>query len=246
MIQKKKMIFKGTDIKAFNKARKKGGSPQQMSKNYYLEKRKNQKKQNTLSYFKKVKFNFISSPKRKKIVKVYKYIPKNTLLDVIREHRSPTIISKLSNSFSTVIVKTFNKQLTNNEKDIVRSSMALVISETLNKALQRPFEAIDNIKMFIKVGKAIYKVILKLNKLTKKYHLKTNSIYKVSETNNDYQIFLLQYPKLKEKYEVELCEDEILKCPICNSELLEQTENNNIYYVCENYINGRCTYISEE
>lgn len=233
MRKKKFVVYDGADVDALKKARKKGGTPEQMSKNYYIEKRKNQEK--------KPKYSFVKTPKISHSIKVKKYNAKDTVLDVIRKYRSPRFISNLSNSFSIVMIKSFGKKLTNKEKDFVRSSMALVISETLNKSLEKPLKIIDNIKMFIKVGKVVYKVILKLNEYTREYEL-DNNIFEVTETNKEYQSFLIEYPKLNNKYSLEDNHPESNNCPLCNSKIELIVEGDKEFYVCSNYLCGKCEY----
>ena len=225
------MPYKGTDFKAYKKAGRKGKTSQQRSKIYYEEKRKNKIKKDILGVFSFTNESSVHLLKKKQ----RKYIPEENLLDYIRKQRSSKLISNAANSFSLVLTNIFGKKLDNKEKDIVKSVMALVISETLNKALEKPLQVIENIKMFIKVGKVIYKVVLKLNEYTKEYELDLNSIIEVNEANSEYQIFLLQYPKLKNEYNLK-------KCPLCNSRLELIVEDKKEFYVCVNYLNGKCKY----
>lgn len=232
------MPYKGTDFEAYKKAGQKGKTAEQKSEIYYKEKKKNEIKRGILGVF---------SLSNKSCTRISKdrqtrYSPKENILDYIRKQRSSKLVSNAANSFSIVMVKSFGKKLTNKEKDFVRSSMALVISETVNKALERPLKVIDNIEMFIKVGKVLYKIILKLNKYTKEYELDQNNIFEVNETNNEYQSFLIEYPKLKNKYGLVNSQFELKECPLCNSKLELIIEENQEFYVCSNYLKGNYKY----
>lgn len=231
------MPYKGTDYRAYKKAGQKGKTKKQKSEIYYKEKRKNERKKGILRVFSFLGKSSTKISKNKQI----SYNPKENIFDYIRKQRSSKLVSNAANCFSIAIVKSFGKRLTNKEKNFVRSSMALVISETVNKALEKPLKAIDNIKMFIKVGKVLYKVILKLNKYTREYELDQNNIFEVNETNNEYQEFLLEYPKLKNKYEL-INDLNVKKCPLCNSKLELIVEENQEFYVCNNYLKGNCKY----
>lgn len=232
------MPYKGTDLKAYKKAGQKGKTAKERSEIYYKEKKKNEIKRDILGAFSLPSRSCIRISKKKQI----RYIPKENILDYIRKQRSSNLVSNAANSFSIVMVKSFGKKLTNKEKDFVRSSMALVISETLNKELKKPLEVIDNIKMFIKVGKVIYKVILKFNEYTREYELDHNNIFEVTETNKEYQSFLIEYPKLKNKYRLADNQPELNKCPLCNSKIELIVEGNKEFYVCSNYLSGKCNY----
>lgn len=231
------MPFKGTDLKAYKKAGRSGKTAKQRSVIYHREKKKNEIKRGIIGLFSFPSSNSIKIPKDVKS----KYIPNETVLDVIRKYRSSKFVSNISNSFSVILVKTFGKQLSSNEKDIVRSAVALVISETLNRALEKPLKVIENIKMFIKLEKTVYKVILKFNEYAKEYEIDANNVVKVDEKNIEYQIFLLKHPKLKNKYE--LIDNLNAKiCPLCNSKVELIIEENKEFYVCCNYIDGECTH----
>lgn len=231
------MPFKGTDLEAYKKAGHIGKTSKQRSVIYHREKKKNEIKKGILGLF---SFSDMSSIKLHKKVKT-KYVPKETILDVIRKYRSSKFVSNISNSFSVILIKTFAKQLNDNEKDIVRSTMALVISESLNKALQKPLSFIENIKMFIKLGKSIYKVILKFNEYAKEYEIDANYVFKVDEQNSEYQTFLLKHPELKNKYEL-ISDLNSKRCPLCNSKVQLIIEENKEFYVCCNYLDKKCTY----
>lgn len=231
------MPYKGTDMKAYKKAGLKGKTAKQRSEIYYKEKKKNEIKRDILGLFSFPSFSCAKISKTKK----KRYVLKENLLDYIRKQRSPKLISNAAHVFSIVMVKSFGKKLTNKEKDFVRSSMALVISETLNKVLEKPLGVIENIKMFIKVGKAIYKVILKLNEYTREYEL-DNNIFEVDETDNEYKTFLIEYPKIKNKYMLVGNQPELNKCPLCDSKIELIVEGNKEFYVCSNYLSRKCEY----
>lgn len=216
------MPFKGTDLNAWDKA-KKGKTPAQRSRIYKLEKEKNEKdrkrsysvpsvnlstykpKTTTKSSFAKPKYIQSETIKKPVISNSQslknKYVPKQLILDDIREYRSSKLISNISDGLATVIMKTTrNKNMTNVQMNLIRSSVALVTSEVINRALEKPLEIIDNIKMFIKVGKAVYKVIIWFNDEIASYEVQENSIENVSPLSNEYRRFLRQNPKIKNVY----------------------------------------------
>lgn len=125
----------------------------------------------------------------------------NWILDDIREYRSSKIISNISNGLATAIIKnTRNRQMTNFQMNLIRSSVAFVTSEVLNKVFEKPLKIIENIEMFIKVGKAVYKLIIWLNEESKRYEVKQESIQKISSISIGYRQFLRQNPKIKNAY----------------------------------------------
>lgn len=231
------MPFKGTDLEAYKKAGRNGKTAKQRSIIYHREKKKNEIKRYIVGSFSFPSSNSIKIPKNVRS----KYIPKETIMDVIRKYRSSKFVSNISNSFSAILVKTFGKQLSSNEKDIVRSAISLVISESLNHALQKPVSFIENIKMFIKLGKIVYKVILKFNEYAKEYEIDANHVFKVDEQNSEYQTFLLKHHELKNKYEL-ISDLNVQRCPLCNSKVQLIIEENKEFYVCCNYLDNKCTY----
>ncbi len=222
------MPFKGTDRKAYEKASK-GKTPNARSRIYKREKAKNElinqlkmsfsnrekrsKNSNVVNHsilptgFKKD--SSFASVKSKNKVKSFsgenkkqknvKYIPKQLILDDIREYRSSKIISNVSNVLATFIMKTAtNKKIDNYQKNLIRSSVALITSEVINKSLEKPLRVIDNIKLFIKVGKVVYKMILWFNEKIQNYEVKENSINKSSIITSEYRTFMKEYPQIKE------------------------------------------------
>lgn len=56
------------------------------------------------------------------------------------------------------------------------------------------------------------------------------------------QSFLIEYPKLKNKYGLVNSQFELKECPLCNSKLELIIEENQEFYVCSNYLKGNCKY----
>lgn len=221
------MPFKGTNKRAWDKA-KVGKTPAQRSKIYHKEKAKDEKRGSNVESPKPPKsiqsfsmprdyprYNLpkansipTSKPERTKplaetkpLPQKVKYVPKQLILDDIREYRSSKLISNISNGLATIIMKTTrSRQMTNDGMNLIRSSVALVTSEVLNKALEKPLKIIDNIKMFIKVGKTIYKIILWFNEKTENYEIKQESVQKVSPFSSEYKYFLQENPTIKKVY----------------------------------------------
>lgn len=201
------MIFKGTDIDAFRRASS-GLTKKARSRKYKQYKAQNEKKREreAASSFSS---NLVRTPKipqqqvRRQLSReqtIYgqstKYIEKKTILDDVRNCRSSKIVSNISNSLATFVVKCGGRQWDNNTKNVVRSSIALAISEVTNNALERPLEVIDNIKLFIKVGKTIYKITAWINKITKLWTTDDKSISIVAENDIEYISYLRKYPRL--------------------------------------------------
>lgn len=137
----------------------------------------------------------------KAIVKKSKYVPRQLILDDLREYRSSKIISNISNGIAAFLMKTTSgRNMYNYDKNVFRSTVAFVTSEVINKALEKPLEIIANIKMFIKVGKAIYKVSAWFNEQTQVYEVKNESTKKVSSLSREYRKFISDNPKIKQVY----------------------------------------------
>ena len=181
-----------------------------------------------------------------------KYVPKQLILDDIREYRSSKIISNISDGLATILMKaTSNQKMTNFEMNLVRSSVALVTSEVFNKALEKPLKVIDNIIMFIKIGKAIYKVILWFNDKIEYYEMKEESVKKVSSFSSEYRHFLQQNPKIKKAYKNQIDFNRILgkKVEVIIDRPLGskyQEHENSIYELNYGYIEGLYTIDGKE
>lgn len=136
---------------------------------------------------------------------IRKYIPKQLILDDLREYRSSKIISSVSNSFAEFIVKTTTRELTNYQKNVLRSIIALATSEALNKTFEKELDAIDKVQTFVKIGKVVYKVILWYDEQSKTYRTDSKHIKKVPEFSIQYNHFLSKHPVLKEIYNNQNC-----------------------------------------
>lgn len=203
------MIFKGTDIEAFKKASR-GLTKKSRSKKYQKYKDKNAKNRGNetalLSFFQS-KFS-LKMPKsaariKPKVISIQnsrtnRYMEKKIILDDIRDFRSSKIVSNLSNNLAAFIVKCGGQQWNDNTRNFVRSSIALAISEVTNKILEKPQEIINNIKLFIKVGKIIYKIIVWIDKDTSLWVTSEQSISVVNESDIEYVEYIYKYPRLVE------------------------------------------------
>lgn len=201
------MIFKGTDKDAFKKAAS-GKTPKKRSKIYQKEKAKNEKRRkrkeasqfSLSSFIPKIPKQTIrimpTTAKTMQARRITKYVEKRTILDDVRDYRSSKIVSNISNSLATFVVKCGGRQWDNDTKNLVRSSIALAVSEVTNKALEKPLEIIENIKLFIKVGKTIYKIIAWIDKVTNLWVTDDKSISIASENDADYIGYIRQYPRL--------------------------------------------------
>lgn len=147
------------------------------------------------------KKNYITKSRIKTIIDVpkikTKYVPRKLILDEIREYRSSRIISHISDGVVTCLIKKNCKNMTNDQKNMLRSILAFIISETINKALEKPLKIVDNIKMFIKVGKIIYKVIMYFDEKIKEYRLLEDKITEVINNDSEYLKYLDKHPTIK-------------------------------------------------
>ncbi len=206
------MIFKGTDRDAFKRASK-GLTKKSRSKKYQKYKEQNEKKRKkeaTSPSF----FQSTYTPKipkqavrikppvmRTQNVSVKRFIENKNILDDIRDYRSSKIVSNVSNSLATFVVKCGGRQWDNDTKNFVRSSIALAISEVTNKVLEKPQEIIDNVKLFIKVGKLIYKIIVWIDKATNLWETNEKSISIVNEKDIEYVEYTHKYPRLAKSFQ---------------------------------------------
>ncbi|MCI8729507.1 MAG: hypothetical protein HFK07_06775 [Clostridia bacterium] len=208
------MIFKGTDKDAYKKASR-GKTPQKRSKLYQKEKAKNEKRRErketaqsifSSHYTPKIPKQPIrikpSAIRTTKVRQVPQYVEKRTILDDVRDYRSSKIVSNVANSLATFVVRCGGRQWDNDTKNFVRSSIALAISEVTNKVLEKPLEIVDNIKLFIKVGKTIYKIIAWIDKVTNLWVTDDKSVSIVMENDIEYVSYTRQYPRLAESHRI--------------------------------------------
>lgn len=202
------MIFKGTDRDAFHKASK-GKTPKARRKLYNKFKAQNEKNREQesklpaflhLTSTRKISRQpVIVKPSTVRTIQCRqqsKYIEKKTILDDVRDIRSSKIVSTVSNSLATFIVRCGGEQWNNDIRNFVRSSIALAISEVTNHVLEKPMQMVDNIKLFIKIGKVIYKIIVWIDKTTSLWTTNDKFISKVKENNCEYLSYIRQYPRL--------------------------------------------------
>lgn len=202
------MIYKGTDLDAFDKASK-GLTKQSRSKQYQKYKAQNQKKREKEArglFFAQLAYRTeipkqsmkvkLSVDKKKHCGKSIKYVEKKTILDDIRDYRSSKIISDVANSLAVFVVRCGGRQWDNDTKNLVRSSIALAISEITNKVLKKPLKVIDNIELFIQVGQIIYKIIVWIDKNTKLWTTDDKAISTVTKDDEEYVDYIRNYPRL--------------------------------------------------
>lgn len=130
-----------------------------------------------------------------------KYYFEKTILDNIRDWRSTAIVSDVSNSLATFITKiSRTNTMTNHDMNVLRGITALVISETINKVFSKPLNFIENIKVFIKVSKVIYKVVLYVSDNVVEFSESKVGIIKDIEYP-EYSKFLLEHKKVASLYD---------------------------------------------
>lgn len=147
-----------------------------------------------------------TSPKQCKNTKTsQKYIPKKTILDDLREHRSSKTISAISNSFAQFIIKGTAQDLNNSQKNAIRSIVAFATSEALSKAFEKELDVLEKVKTFIKIGQTVYKVVLWYDEHSNSYKTDSKNIKQISVHSLEYTRFLINHPIVKEVYENRTC-----------------------------------------
>ena len=63
-------------------------------------------------------------------------------------------------------------------------------------------EIVDNIKLFIKVGKVIYKIIAWIDKVTNLWATNDKSVSIVMENDIEYVSYIRKYPRLAESHRI--------------------------------------------
>ena len=188
-----------------DKAAELGYDSKKMSRLY----RKLERKEELKKARKQKNFSIRINKQRKKQNKsrphVNKYAPKRVILDDLREYRSSKTISSISNSFAEFMIKTAGKNLKNSQKNALRSMVAFVVSEALNKAFEKELNTVEKVKTFIKVGQTIYKVVLWFDEHSKTYKTDSKYIKKSSKYSLQYKRFLKKHPTLKNVYNGEYC-----------------------------------------
>lgn len=241
----KPRIYKGTDADAFKKASVEK-TPKKRSERYYEEKAKNEKaKSNPFSSTNNYNIHSLShtstrtslraTTKRtiqsksfnqpKRSGEEFRY--KKTIIDDLRNYRNSRFVSKACDVFAIAVVKTTGKSLNNTEKNILRSTISFVASEVFNKVFEEEKEFIEKVKLYIKIGKFIYKVISWIDEKTKEIKIEENA-EKLSFDNSGYKTFLSKYPSINSYYKLTdtcLSENEILSGRKCLKSSLLANKN---------------------
>ena len=134
-----------------------------------------------------------------------KYISKETIFDKLRNYRSSEIVSYASDSVARFIVHISGKSLSNSQKDLLRSLIALATSETLNKIFEKETSTIENLQTFIKWGNTVYRIFLTYNDELHMFTIDEKRIYKCKESSIRYKCFLKHHQTLKQIYTKESC-----------------------------------------
>ena len=242
----KPRIYKGTDANAFKKASIEK-TPKKRSERYYKEKAKNEKKKSLFSTnnykFHSVKRSAVTSlnatvkntnksrslnkPNKRKL----DFRCKKTIIDDLRNYRNSEFISKACDVFAVAVVKTTGKDLSNREKNLLRSTISFVAAEVFNKVFEEEKEFVEKVKLYIKIGKFIYKVISWIDEKTNEIRME-ETVERVPFKIPGYKTFLSKYPSVNAYYKLtETClsKDEILSGRRClKSSLLadKNTEKN--------------------
>ena len=251
------MPFKGTDRDAWEYGSK-GKTPEERSKRYHyylknkskLQKRENKEldiikrlRKNNKSRFKDYTRNKPISKKEKRPRKVVK----NIIVEDVKEHIKSQIISSVSSMITENIMKEAEKHLTDKQKENLIKCVEFVSSEVFKKTLEKPLKVINDVKMFIKIGKYVYKVIVKFNEISNKYDFVIGKREKMPSLSIEYRNFLKKYPNIKNEYYSSYGRKKKFKyrCPKCRGKLYVINENETEYLICENY-NKDCDFKSEK
>lgn len=197
-----------TNKEAWDRAYKEGrkGGPKKMSSLYHKYAREDEIQQSKSSRKHSTNWSTSISKRSSKHARTTrKYVPKDTILDDLRECRSSKTISAVSNSFAMVFLRTTGKKLSNDKKNILRAIIALATSETLNKVFEKELTTIDRIQTFVKVGKFVYKVTLWYNEQLSACETDNQHIERVSKFSSSYKNFLIKHPVLNNLYSSPQC-----------------------------------------
>lgn len=202
------MIYKGTDRDAFEKASK-GLTKKSRSRKYKKIKAQNERRREQEAKSSSLPSvpRSLMMPKppirvnqsivsRTQYMPQKKYVEKKTILDDVRDYRSSKIVSNVSNSLATFIVRCGGRQWDNSTKNLVRSAIALAVSEVTNKVFENPLKIVENIKLFIKVGKIVYKIVVWIDKITSLWTTNDKFVSSVPENDFEYVSYIRQYPRL--------------------------------------------------
>ncbi|MDD4291922.1 MAG: hypothetical protein PHX51_06805 [Clostridia bacterium] len=118
---------------------------------------------------------------------------KQTLLDDLRDYRSSKVVSCISDGLAQFVIKCGGQEWDNSTKNEVRSAIALVASEVINKAFEEPLKIVKNIELFIKVGKTIYKVVAWIDEKAKQLRIIDSEFSEVSNGDAEYTAFSEKY-----------------------------------------------------
>lgn len=152
--------------------------PKEWSKRYRVNKRKEEIKDFLIDSMRvkspnpttKHKVKSYQEPKKPTTKKREKVEYKRTILDVIAENRSRDVIYKTSNEISKGIMILFkNTDLSNDTINFLRSGLTFLISEGINKMLEKELSFVDKTELFFNIGKTVYKIIVKINENEGKY-----------------------------------------------------------------------------
>lgn len=95
--------------------------------------------------------------------------------------------------------------MTNDQMNYLRGTVGLIVSETFNKVFEKPLNVIENVKIFIKVSKFIYKVVMFFDEKAEQYIVDENKTTIVKNDNIEYLDYLKQHPtitKIEKRTEV--------------------------------------------
>ena len=258
MTTSKPRIFKGTDADAYKKASGEK-TPKKRSERYYKEKAKNEKKKSLFSTdnykFHSVKrsavtslnatvkntnkFRSLNKPNKRKL----DFRCKKTIIDDLRNYRNSEFISKACDVFAVAVVKTTGKDLSNREKNLLRSTISFVAAEVFNKVFEEEKEFVEKVKLYIKIGKFIYKVISWIDEETKEIQVERKAEKLMFETL-EYKTFLSKYPSINSYYRLAehcLSKDEVLngrkclKVSLLASKNIEKNNKEEAPNLCEYY-----------
>ncbi|MBQ7760536.1 MAG: hypothetical protein IJ400_00635 [Clostridia bacterium] len=238
------MPFKGVDRNAFRKAGKaKCKSKKERSKIYYAQKAKNlakkqskNKKRSVVKDGIKQFFTPSTQPRSSRLrrnannkrisnkpIRSKTVNEKITIFDYIRTSRSPKLISSFSNGLATTLIGLIPADMSNKEYNYIRSGIALITSEILNRIFEEEIKTAERIKLFYKIGKKIYEVTVYVN--GKLDELDYKRFKRVSKFDRTYRKFIKDNPRIQQLYHKDnmlvcLTKEEIEKGKVCPRKVL--------------------------
>jgi 8-oxo-dGTP diphosphatase len=131
----------------------------------------------------------------------YKYRFQKTGFDFIREYRSNKAISKISNFIATGLMSVLrDKNMNRKQQNLLRSGLALLITEGVNFAFKEQVGIIDKIETFYTVYGKVYKCIIWVKKQIDEYSFEYEESVATCADHDNYEKFKQNRNKKLDEY----------------------------------------------